>query len=59
MTISAYPQAHYCEGDKDNLFTKTALTLQTLEPHADPESGAHDASQYAVVYQALDPKSLD
>ncbi|XP_026216175.1 CMRF35-like molecule 5 isoform X2 [Anabas testudineus] len=38
---------------------ETAVTLQSLEPDADPETSAQDASQYAGIYQALDPQSLD
>ena len=53
-----YLQCHYCEETAD-VASQTAVSLQPLEPYADPESSMHDASQYAAVYQALDPKTLE
>ncbi|CAK6968359.1 uncharacterized protein LOC121882784 [Scomber scombrus] len=38
-------------------YSEEEVRLQSLEP--DPESSAQDASQYAAIYQALDPKTLD
>ncbi|KAM7393929.1 hypothetical protein PAMP_020763 [Pampus punctatissimus] len=35
------------------------VRLQSLEPDADPESSTQDASQYAAIYQALDPQTLE
>ena len=57
MVISISSQADYCEGNADGAFTQGSVKLQSLQP--DPESGAQDASQYAAVYQALDPKTAD
>ncbi|XP_039656513.1 trem-like transcript 4 protein isoform X1 [Perca fluviatilis] len=49
----------YCEEHADVASTPAAVRLRSLEPGADPESSIQDASQFAGVYQALDPKSLD
>ncbi|GAA6220157.1 uncharacterized protein LOC108885470 isoform X1 [Lates japonicus] len=49
--------ADYCEENADGASTQDTVRLQSLEP--DPESSTQDASQYAAVYQALDPKTLD
>ncbi|XP_035804996.2 CMRF35-like molecule 9 [Amphiprion ocellaris] len=43
-----------CEENAD-----VGLRLQTFEPQVEPESSSHDASQYASIYAALDPKTLD
>ncbi|XP_035037280.2 CMRF35-like molecule 5 [Hippoglossus stenolepis] len=50
-------EADYCEENADGASTQGMVKLQSLQP--DPESGALDASQYAAVYQALDPKAAD
>ncbi|XP_023276386.1 CMRF35-like molecule 3 isoform X2 [Seriola lalandi dorsalis] len=50
-------EADFCEGNADGSSTQLTVRLQSLEP--DPESVAQDASQYAAIYQALDPKALD
>ncbi|XP_034453790.1 uncharacterized protein LOC117769172 isoform X2 [Hippoglossus hippoglossus] len=50
-------EADYCEENADGASTQGMVKLQSLQP--DPESGAQDASQYAAVYQALDPKAAD
>ncbi|XP_060922699.1 CMRF35-like molecule 5 isoform X2 [Limanda limanda] len=50
-------EADYCEENADGAFTQGMVKLQSLQP--DPESSAQDASQYAAVYQALDPKTDD
>lgn len=55
-----YLQADYCEENTDASSTPAAVRLQSLEPAADPESSPPSStSQYAAIYQALDPKSLD
>ena len=51
-------QSDYCEENTDGASTHYAVRLQALEAGADPES-IPDASQYAAVYQALDPKTVD
>ncbi|XP_076004199.1 uncharacterized protein LOC142996955 [Genypterus blacodes] len=38
---------------------REGVQLRPFALHEDPECSAPDASQYATVYQALDPKSLD
>lgn len=58
MLILIYSKTDNCEESKDVVFTQTAVRLQSLEPDAEPESSAQDASQYAAIYQALDPKTL-
>ncbi|XP_040892921.1 CMRF35-like molecule 6 [Toxotes jaculatrix] len=50
-------EADYCEENQDGASTQDRVRLQSLEP--DPETSAEDASQYAAIYQALDPQSLD
>lgn len=52
MMILIYSQGNYAE-------ESAAVRLQSFERDGDPEASAQDASQYAAVYQALDPKSLD
>ncbi|KAE8300809.1 hypothetical protein D5F01_LYC00956 [Larimichthys crocea] len=53
-------EADYCEENTDASSTPAAVRLQSLEPAADPESSPPSStSQYAAIYQALDPKSLD
>ncbi|XP_047435315.1 uncharacterized protein LOC125004625 [Mugil cephalus] len=50
------PEMHeggYCEENADVTSTHIAVELQSFE------ASAHDPSQYAAVYQALDPKALD
>lgn len=54
-----YLQSDYCEENTDGASTHSAVRLQALEAGADPESSIPDASQYAAVYQALDPKTMD
>ncbi|XP_045902231.1 uncharacterized protein LOC123969151 [Micropterus dolomieu] len=51
--------ADYCEESADVASTQAAVRLQSFEPDAGQGSSAQDASQYAAIYQALDPKSLD
>lgn len=58
MMILIYLQSNYCEETAD-VASQTAVSLQSLEPDANPESSIHNASQYAAVYQALDPKTLE
>ncbi|XP_075946547.1 uncharacterized protein LOC142948411 [Anarhichas minor] len=50
-------EPEYCEENADVASTQAAVRLQSLD--ADPESGIHNSSQYASVYQALNPKTLD
>ncbi|XP_069386437.1 uncharacterized protein [Paralichthys olivaceus] len=50
-------EADYCEENADGACTQGMVKLQSLQP--DPESSAQDASQYAAVYQALDPQTAD
>ncbi|KAI4833430.1 hypothetical protein KUCAC02_016334 [Chaenocephalus aceratus] len=52
-------ESDYCEENTDGASTHSAVRLQALEAGADPESSIPDASQYAAVYQALDPKTMD
>ncbi|XP_028269433.1 uncharacterized protein LOC114440940 isoform X2 [Parambassis ranga] len=52
-------QAGRCEENADTPPTQVAVGLQAFEPEADPVSDAHDTLQYAAIYQALDPKTLD
>ncbi|KAL3067214.1 hypothetical protein OYC64_017029 [Pagothenia borchgrevinki] len=52
-------ESDYCEENTDGASTHYAVRLQALEAGADPESSIPDASQYAAVYQALDPKTVD
>ncbi|KAK1886686.1 CMRF35-like molecule 5 [Dissostichus eleginoides] len=52
-------ESDYCEENTDGASTHSAVRLQALEAGADPESSIPDASQYAAVYQALDPKTVD
>lgn len=59
MTILIHLQSGYCEENADVASFQAAVRLKSLEPDADPESSAHDPSQYAAIYQALDPQSLD
>lgn len=59
MMILLYLQADYCEESADVASTQAAVRLQSFEPDAGQGSSAQDASQYAAIYQALDPKSLD
>ncbi|XP_044201961.1 uncharacterized protein LOC122978932 [Thunnus albacares] len=47
------------KGEGDYSEETAVVRLQSLEPDVDPESSAQDASQYAAIYQALDPKTLD
>lgn len=57
MMTLVYSQADYCEENADDACTQDMVKLQSLQP--DPESSAQDGSQYAAIYQALDPKTLD
>ncbi|XP_035491981.2 uncharacterized protein LOC118311927 isoform X1 [Scophthalmus maximus] len=50
-------QGDYCEENADGASTQGMVKLQPLEP--DPESSAQDDSQYAVIYQALDPQTVE
>ncbi|XP_068582964.1 CMRF35-like molecule 8 [Cebidichthys violaceus] len=50
-------EPEYCEENADVASTQAAVRLQSLD--ADPESSIHNSSQYASVYQALNPKTLD
>ncbi|XP_034095239.1 hepatitis A virus cellular receptor 1 homolog isoform X2 [Gymnodraco acuticeps] len=52
-------ESDYCEENTDGASPHSAVRLQALEAGADPESSIPDASQYAAVYQALDPKTMD
>ncbi|XP_008286741.1 CMRF35-like molecule 3 [Stegastes partitus] len=53
------PRGNKSEGDYYEENAVVGVKLQTFEPEVDPESSAHDASQYASAYAALDPKTLD
>ncbi|KAM3624528.1 uncharacterized protein V6R79_024609 [Siganus canaliculatus] len=48
-------EADCCDGAS----AQDAVRLQPLQKDADAESSGEDASQYAAIYQALDPQSLD
>ncbi|XP_068448703.1 CMRF35-like molecule 8 isoform X1 [Clinocottus analis] len=50
-------QPENCEENADVASTQAAASLQPLD--AEPESSIHNSSQYAGVYQALNPKTLD
>ncbi|XP_063740808.1 hepatitis A virus cellular receptor 1 homolog isoform X2 [Eleginops maclovinus] len=52
-------ESDYCEENTDGASTHAAVRLQTLDAGSDPESSIPDPSQYAAVYQSLDPKTLD
>lgn len=47
----------YCEENADVSSTQAAMSLATLEKDAEAESSVQDATQYAAIYQALDPKT--
>ncbi|XP_078022194.1 uncharacterized protein LOC144462448 isoform X1 [Epinephelus lanceolatus] len=51
-------ESDYCEENADGA-SQGAVRLQSLNPHVDAESSGHDASQYAAIYKALDPKTLE
>ncbi|KAM6940374.1 uncharacterized protein FYW49_015722 [Xenentodon cancila] len=48
-----------CEENADVASSQGAVGLQPLEQGARPESSADDSFQYAAIYEALDPKTLD
>lgn len=56
VMIIIYLQADCCQQNADVASTRAAVRMQSVD---EPESSAQDASQYAVIYQALDPTTLD
>lgn len=51
-----YLQADCCQQNADVASTRAAVRMQSVD---EPESSAQDPSQYAVIYQALAPTTLD
>ncbi|XP_030000218.1 uncharacterized protein LOC115426316 [Sphaeramia orbicularis] len=59
ISVTNTDEGDYCVEHRNVASTQTEMRMQALETAADAQSSIQDVSQYASIYQALDPKALD